>query len=262
VKLPIILTAIAFLSCLADGQPAAAAEQLITIPTRQGVTQSFYLTDPARPPIASLILFPGNQGKLSSYGPANLRKGNFLVRSRDLFVARGFTVAVMDAPSDESSGMGDSFRVGKAHRADIAATIAWLRQHAVAPVWLVGTSMGTLSAANGATLETGGPDGLVLTSSVTRESKRVHNTVYDTGPNLVKLPTLIVHNRDDGCVICPFSAAPDLLERFKNAPRKQLIAVQGGDMPMSEPCEALSRHGYLGIEDQVVAAIADWITAK
>ena len=26
--------------------------------------------------------------------------------------------------------------------------------------------------------------------------------------------------------------------------------------------EALSRHGYLGIEDKVVAAIGDWIKAK
>jgi pimeloyl-ACP methyl ester carboxylesterase len=262
VKLPTFVVAIALLIDVTGSLPARAAEQLITIPTRPGVTQSFYLTDPAGSPAATLILFAGSQGKLSSYGPANLRKGNFLVRSRDLFVARGFTVAVMDAPSDESSGMEDSFRVGKSHRTDIAATIAWLRQHAAAPVWLVGTSMGTLSATSGATLETGGPDGIVLTSSVTRTSKRVHNSVYDAAPNLVKVPTLLVHNRDDGCVICPFSDVPDLLGRLKNAPRKQLIAVQGGDPPISEPCEALSRHGYLGIEKTVVDAIADWITTK
>lgn len=261
-KLPIFLAAIAFLLGIVPCSTMAAVEQLITIPTRPGVTQSFYLTDPDRPPTASLILFPGSQGKLSNYGPANLKKGNFLVRSRDLFVARGFTVAVMDSPSDEASGMGDSFRVGKAHRADIAATIAWLRQHAAAPIWLVGTSMGTLSATNGATLEVGGPDGVVLTSSVMRTSKRVHNSVYDAGPNLVRMPTLLVHNREDACVLCPFSDASDLLEHFKSAPRKQLIAVQGGDPPMSEPCEALSRHGYVGIEDKVVAAIADWIAAK
>jgi hypothetical protein len=261
VKLPASIAAVAFLLGIAGCFPVAA-EQLITIPTRPGVTQPFYLTDPDRPPVASLVLFPGSQGKLSGYGPANLRSGNFLVRSRDLFVARGFTVAVMDAPSDESSGMSDGFRVGKAHRGDIAATIAWLRQHSAAPVWLVGTSMGTLSAANGGTLVAGGPDGIVLTSSVTRESKRVHNSVYDAGPSFVKVPTLLVHNREDGCVICPFSDIPDLLERFKYTPRKQLIAVQGGDTPISEPCEALSRHGYLGIETQVVAAIADWITAK
>lgn len=212
--------------------------------------------------MASLILFPGGNGKLYNYGSANLKHSNFLVRSRDLFVAQGFTVAVIDAPSDESSGMGDDFRVHDAHRRDISVVIAWLRQRAPVPVWLVGTSMGMLSATNGGTLQTGGPDGIVLTSSVMRSSKRVHNSVYDAGPNFVVVPTLIVHNREDGCVLCPFGDVPDLLERFKSAPRKQYTAFQGGDPPISEPCEALSRHGYIGIEDRVVAAIADWIKAK
>src|SRR5437879_1186430 len=192
--------------------PASAAEELVTVPTRPGVTQSFYLTMPVGSPAASLILFTGGDGKLRRYGPANIRSGNFLVRSRDLFVAQGFAVAVIDAPSDESSGMGDNFRVGSAHRRDIGFVIAWLRQRAAAPVWLVGTSMGTLSAANGATLQSGGPEGVVLTSSVTRSSRRVHNTVYDARPIDVRVPTLLVHNREDGCVICPFSDIPDLLE--------------------------------------------------
>jgi hypothetical protein len=247
---------------LAAVRPAGAAEEMISLATRPGVTQSFYLTSPGVPPAASLILFPGGNGKLHGYGPADIHHGNFLVRSRDLFVARGFIVAVIDAPSDEAGGMDDGFRVHDAHRRDIAAVIAWLRQRAPVPVWLVGTSMGTLSATNGGTLQTGGSDGIVLTSSVMRSSKRVRNSVYDAGPNFVKVPTLIVHTREDGCVLCPFGDVPDLLERFRSAPRKQLIAFQGGAPPISEPCEALSRHGYLGIEDQVVAAIADWIKAK
>jgi len=258
-KLLKFIVAAALLGAAAYLRPATA-EELITVPTRSGVTQSFYLTEPVGVLAASLILFPGSDGKLRGYGPANLRKGNFLVRSRDLFV--GFTVAVMDAPSDEASGMGDDFRVSDAHRRDIGAVIAWLRQRTPAPVWLVGTSMGTLSAAYGATLQPGGPDGVVLTSSVTRSSRRVHNTVFDGSPNFVKVPILIVHNREDGCVVCPYSDIPDLLARFKNAPRSELIAFQGGAEPISEPCEALSRHGYLGIEDKVVAAIADWIKAK
>jgi len=242
--------------------PTSAAEELISLPTRSGVTQSFYVTMPAGPPMASLILFTGGDGKLRGYGPANIRHGNFLVRSRDLFVAQGFAVAVIDTPSDQSSGMGDDFRVGSAHRRDIGFVIAWLRQRVAAPVWLVGTSMGTLSAANGGTLQPDGPDGIVLTSSVTRSSRRVHNTVYDARPIDVTIPTLIVHNREDGCVVCPFSDIPDLLGRFKNAPRGQLITFQGGDPPITDACEALSRHGYLGLESQVVAAIAEWIKAK
>jgi hypothetical protein len=237
------------------------AEDLVSLPTRSGVTQSFYLTKPDMPPVASLILFTGGDGKLSNYGPPKPRKGNFLVRSRNLFVARGFIVAVIDAPSDQPGGMED-FRVGADHRHDIAAVIAYLRQAAPIPVWLVGTSNGTLSAANGATLEAGGADGLVLTSSVTRRSKRRTSTVYDAELSAVRVPTLLVHNRDDACAVCPFSDIPDLLSEFKNAPRTELITFQGGDPPISEACKGLSRHGYLGLEDKVVAAIAAWINQR
>ncbi len=235
------------------------AEDLVSLPTRPGVTQSFYVTKPDGPPVASLILFPGGDGKLRGYGPAQPKQGNFLVRSRNLFVERGFIVAVIDAPSDQASGMG-GFRVGDDQRRDIAAVIAYLRQAASVPVWLVGTSRGTESAANGATLDAGGPDGLVLTSSVTRTTKRQTSTVYDNHLGDIKVPTLLVHNRDDACQVCPFSDIPDLLKAFKSAPRKELIAVEGGDTTLSEPCEALSRHGYIGIEDKVVAAVAGWIT--
>jgi pimeloyl-ACP methyl ester carboxylesterase len=238
------------------------AEERVTIPTRPGVTQSFYLTKPEGSPAASLILFTGGFGTLGKYGPADLRHGNFLVRSRDLFVAQDFIVAVMDVPSDQSS-LSDNFRFSSAHRRDIAAVIAYLRQRANVPVWLVGTSRGTLSAANGATLPSGGADGVVLTSSILRGGdKNPVSTLFEAGLGNVTIPTLLVHNREDGCPACPFSYAADLLGRVTSAPRKDLISFAGGDPPITEPCEALSRHGYLGIENKVVAAIGAWIKAK
>jgi pimeloyl-ACP methyl ester carboxylesterase len=252
---------LAFLYVLVLVAPALAEER-VTIPTRPGVTQSFYLTKPEGPPAASLILFTGGFGTLDKYGPADLRHGNFLVRSRGLFVAQGFIVAVMDVPSDESS-LSDDFRFGSAHRSDIAAVIAHLRQLANVPVWLIGTSRGTLSAANAATLPSGGADGVVLTSSILRSGgKHGFPTLFEAGLGNVAIPTLMVHNRDDGCQACPFRYAADLLERVTHAPRKELISFAGGDPPVTEPCEALSRHGYLGIEEKVVAAIAGWIKAK
>src|SRR5437588_12725397 len=87
----------------AAGSPRA--EELVSLSARPGVTQSFYFTKPAAAPTAALVLFAGGDGKLRNYGPPNLGRGNFLVRSRGLFLEHGFAVAVMDAPSDQSSGM-------------------------------------------------------------------------------------------------------------------------------------------------------------
>jgi alpha-beta hydrolase superfamily lysophospholipase len=62
----------------------------------------------------------------------------------------------------------------------VRALIAALREDAPVPVWLVGTSMGTVSAANAAArLMTGGPDGLVLTSTVTRQGRERPESVGD-----------------------------------------------------------------------------------
>jgi hypothetical protein len=75
----------------------------------------------------------------------------------------------------------------------------------------------------------------------------------------ITVPTLFVHNKDDACALCVFSYVAPAMERFSHAKKKELIAVSGGSPPQSEPCEALSRHGYIGIEDEVVGDIARWI---
>jgi pimeloyl-ACP methyl ester carboxylesterase len=247
-----------FLTVAAGG--ADAAEERIELATRQGVTQPIYLTKFAGPAAATLVLFTGGNGALPHYAPPDLHRGNFLTRSRNLFLDQGFNIAVVDLPSDAPNGLGGT-RPSKAHQTDIAAIIAYLRRLAV-PVWLVGTSMGTISATNGGTLQAGGPDGIVLTSSIISAGGKNSGRVADAGPEQVKVPTLFVHNRDDACRFCSYGEVPELMSRFTQAPRKELITFEGGATTRSDPCEALSRHGYIGLEPQVVAAIGNWIKAK
>src|SRR5947207_3032723 len=249
---------------------ARAEEKVIELQTRPGVTQAFLVTPAQGGPLASVILLTGSPGLLflrdgagqmrrNADGTAALYGGNFLIRSRHKFAAAGFLVLSADAPSDHLGGL-DPFRGTAEHAQDIGAVIAYARQMARMPVWLVGTSMGTISAANaGARLRSGGPDGLVLTSSMTAPTKRSQpvNVAVDVGA--ITLPTLFVHNKEDGCVAATFGGVASLMEQFKRAPRKELIAVSGGSPPQSDPCQAFSRHGYLGIEDEVVGDIARWI---
>jgi len=68
--------------------------------------------------------------------------------------------------------------------------------------------MGTVSAANAAArLKEGGPNGLVLTSTVTKESKQVSETVNHVRLKDIRVPTLIVHHRQDDCVLTPYELA-------------------------------------------------------
>ncbi len=54
-------------------------------------------------------------------------------------------------------------------------------------------------------------------------------------------------------------AAADIARALTRAPRKDVVVMDGGLPAQSEPCEALSAHGYLGIEAQVVGTIVRWI---
>jgi hypothetical protein len=75
------------------------------------------------------------------------------------------------------------------------------------------------------------------------------------------VPVLIVHHDHDGCRASPYAGAEALMDRLKRSPKREFIAFDGGDPPRSDPCEAFAQHGYLGIENRVVDAIAAWIKA-
>jgi len=256
--------ALAALALAAALAAPAAAEEVQTIPTRPGVTQSFLLLRRAGTPAASVILLAGGNGALAlgPDGRPGALGGNFLVRNRGRFAeAHGFLVAVPDAPSDHASGLS-RFRASREHAADVGALIAALRAMAPAPVWVIGTSMGTVSAANAAArLREGGPDGLVLTSTITRWNRTQGESIGDVKLKDIQVPTLVVHHREDACPFTPFADIPGLLRDLSRASRRELITFEGGEPPQSAPCEARAAHGYLGLDEQVVKAIADWIAA-
>jgi hypothetical protein len=243
--------------------PARAAEEEVrTVPARPGVTESFLLLRPEGAPVATVIIFAGGDGNLA-LTPAGLGQlqGNFLVRTRPRWVREGLLVAILDTPSDHPRGLWN-FRTTKEHAADVKQAIAAVREIAPVPVWVVGTSMGTLSAANAAArIAEGGPDGVVLTSSVTVSSKASYETALHGGLEDIRVPTLVVHHKDDTCQSSPYSGALAIMKALKKAPVKELMTFEGGSPAISPPCEAKAPHGYLGLEPQVVSAIAAWIRA-
>jgi len=127
------------------------------------------------------------------------------------------------------------------------------------PVWLVGTSRGTQSAAYVATQLAGpdGPDGVVLTSTILSDDKG--RPVPAMPLDKLRIPVLVVHHEHDGCKLCAFADIPSLMAKLDKASKKQLLAFKGGTT-RGDPCEAFAYHGFNGLESDVVPQIAAWIT--
>jgi len=267
------------LAALLLAAPATAQDELIKtsgsavdVVTRPGITVRYMMFKPAAErPKAAVVLFTGGYGFLNmpdKVGATWQASGNFLPRSREHFLRRDFLVVVVNPPSDQPKGYV-MFRTTAAHAEDIAAVISDVRRRARhAQVWLIGTSRGTVSVANVASRLQGerAPDGIVLTSSVTRtEVSRTAppdavQTVYDSDLKAIRVPALVVHHRQDGCSATPSIDAPALLAKLSNAPRKELLIFDGGSLG-TDQCSGNSPHGFLDIERQVVDAIADWMGA-
>lgn len=233
----------------------AADGQLIRLDTRPGVTVPFFYIKRADA-TATVVLLPGGAGVIGMKEGVPTSR-NFLVRSRDHFAASRFNVAVVGKPSDMSE-LDYAARISPEHMEDLRRLTAHLKKETRLPVWLVGTSRGSVSAA-AAAIAFGNEElaGIVLTSSVTAAKKT--GAVPYQNLAAIRIPVLVMHHERDECRVCVPGDAPEIIRGLENAPIRKLIYVSGGNKPQGDPCEALHWHGYIGMEKEAVDIISDWI---
>jgi len=265
----LILSIILLIPAAGEG----ASELLALESPRAGVKLKLLLDKPENPE-AVLVMFPGglgNVGVASMGGGVGIGKelqNNFLVRTRGEYVKKGLAAAILDTPSDLPDGMPVPFRMSKDHAQDLIFVIETLKQRLGVPVWLVGTSRGTISVARGLAEESPQLSGAVLTSSILQAGEKW--PVRGSHPNVllnmplenVTVPVLIVHHRKDACEETPPARVEDLKGKFKKARTVELKWIEGGLPPKSGPCQALSAHGFYGVEGEAVLSIAEFVKAN
>jgi hypothetical protein len=244
---------------------ASAAEKLDVIAVRDGVTIKAAVNADAGKTAPIVVLLMGGNGiaRLDRWDGTGDPNGNFLTRIRKTLAAQGFITALPDAPSDrQDRGLGNS-RVGKAHAEDLAAVIRYMRRYSNAPVFVAGTSRGTISAANVASrMPAGEIAGLLLTATVTKANKRGNlDPVGEVALDKIKMPVLIAHHKDDDCYVCPPGNIPSLAEKFTASPSVKVSFFEGGSGWRGDPCHAFHAHGFLGIEGKVTAEMVAWMKA-
>ena len=173
-------------------------------------------------PKASLILVPG-RGGLSDRDP--------LQRASERYVERGFAVLSVDK------------------KTKIGAAIKYMAGVAK-PVAVAAVSAGTRRVAQAIAKGRFRSERLVLVSG---DLKQVREKIGQAR----RLPTtLVIHHRNDACD----KTSPGQVAAFQSwGGDKVTVRWMEGGRNAGDPCGPGAYHGLAGLDDQVVAAIADFI---
>lgn len=235
----------------------ASAGELIKVPTREGVSTTLFW-EPSPNAKATVLLFPGGGGGFGKVEDGKATGNNFLVRSNPYFLANGFNVAIFGRPSD-SAELDYADRISDTHMADVQKVLAFVKSKGDLPIWVIGTSRGTISATATAINMKNEIAGLVLTSSVVSYKKPGAVPKQDLA--YIRIPVLVLHHAKDACSLCQPHEVPNILRGLTNAPIKKEIMVSGGENPAGDPCAALHWHGFIGMEQEAVDTIGRWISS-
>lgn len=257
---PLLIAAFVVVLCLCNLARAAGdgAGDVLQVETRPGVrVQLFTAWRPDA--VATVVLYSGGRGGYGSLGEDGWPTGrNFLIRTGRMWAAHPFNVVMVGRPSDGIDLADGAVRIGDEHAGDNVAIFRAIKLRSPLPVWAVGTSMGTISAAAAAIRDREGLlAGIVLTSSVT--GYRVQGAVPRQKLPAIRVPTLVVHHARDACKLCAPHEAKNIAEELTGAPVSKTVLVTAGSGESGDPCEPMHFHGYIGAEREVVDMIAAWI---
>jgi hypothetical protein len=259
-----------FLFILLSAGWSFAGSELITLQPRPDVKLKVLVIEPEKPS-AVLVLYAGGIGTLdlsSTFGIPNIGKykQNFLVRVREKFVESGFVVALPDVVSDRE-GYSAVHRMSEDHSKEIHDVVSYLKKRYSLPVWIAGTSLSSFTVANAAITQGDQIKGAIFSSSIVKSDPKWK--IYEKYPagvvnmelSSIKVPVLISAHKEDGCYLTPPEGAELIKNGLTSAPKVEVKYYTGGSTPVSQPCDPLSQHGFLGIEDQVVADMIAFVRA-
>jgi dienelactone hydrolase len=250
---------------IATALPARAAETVLSLTPRPGVTLRV-LTDRPAAPVGSVILMAGGDGVLDLDAQGNIGSGlreNHLVRTRAAYVKAGYAVFVPDIASDQRGTRG--YRFGADYASDVAAVVAEARKVAP-PVAIVGTSRGALPVvAVFAKQSAVRPDAAVISSGTLLGNEGSQGSAATLGDvSRINVPVLLLRHRLDSCRASAPADADSFKALLTGAPKVDIVTLEGGGPrgTTAEPCGASHYHGFYGIDDQAVAATVQWLRAN
>ena len=257
----------------AHAQPVPAhaeglAEKLYTVPVSDGGLQHGVLSGKSGVQGQDLlaVLLPGYPSVVRPVmdGGAMVSSrltGNFLIRSRRFLADERMLTLVVDCNTRVGDYCTPAYQASRQRQSDVQALIdAVKKDHpALKEVWLLGTSMGTISSAFMALHAPGQYAGVIHTASITDfVGRRPYTELEGFDYARITIPQLFVHHADDPCAITSYASAQKIAQKFG----LPLVTVQGGSGFTGDPCAARTQHGFQGRESAVMKFMAEAIRQK
>lgn len=262
---------LALLTALGLGGPSLMAqtpaawenltEQLVGVELSPGVRQEGVLSlrTGTQSPDLLAVLLPGHPSVLRPVVTdqrltASRLPGNFLVRARRHLADERTALLLVDCRSDSGDECTSKYQASAGRQSDVAALIQLVRQQlpSIQSVWLVSTSMGSISSAFMPTHAKGAYAGAIHTAAIT-EPYAMYSYRELGGFDYGQITGVqaFVHHQNDPCPLTTHAGAAKLAQKF-NIP---LVTVQGGSGFQGHPCRAFSQHGFNGKEREVMLHI-------
>ena len=184
--------------------------------------------------------------------------GNFLIRARRFLIEENVASLIVDCQSESGSYCASYYQASKQRQEDVDKLIQEVKKRtpSINAVWLVGTSMGTISSAFMPIHNAEGYAGSIHTAGIT--DPYANGSYRELGGfdyKKITIPQFFVHHRNDPCALTTYPSAKSIAEKF-NVP---LISVSGGSDFRGRPCEAFTEHGFRGKEKEVMNFLAEII---
>jgi hypothetical protein len=180
--------------------------------------------------------------------------GNFLIRARRHLADDLIATLLIDCHSDSGDICSSSYQASSSRQQDVQMLIETVRDRftSIQQVWLVGTSMGTISSSFMAMHSPSRYAGAIHTAAITEPyAPRSYRELGEFDYRRSGVPQFFVHHRDDPCSLTTYSGAKRIAEK-QGVP---LISVSGGEGFQGDACGAMTEHGFRGMERLTMLAI-------
>jgi len=173
--------------------------------------------------------------------------GNFLIRSRRHLADEAIATLIIDCHSDSGDDCSSGYQASAERQRDVQRLIDRVRERysSIEEVWLIGTSMGTISSSLMPFHDPKRYAGAIHTASITEpEVPNSYRELANFDYSRSGVPQFFVHHKNDPCFLTTWAGAKRISDKH-NIP---LITVLGGSGFQGQPCMAHTEHGFKGME--------------